>query len=37
MDWTHIAVIVIALAIGVFIGAKNPALLSKVTAGQVAA
>ena len=37
MDWTHIAVIVIALAIGVFIGAKNPAILSKVTGGQIAA
>lgn len=37
MDWTHLAVIVIALAVGVFIGAKNPGLLAKATAGAVAA
>lgn len=37
MDWTHIAVIIIALAIGVFIGAKNPSILTKATGGAVAA
>ncbi len=37
MDWTHLAVLAIALAIGVFIGAKNPGLLAKATGGAVAA
>lgn len=37
MDWTHVLVIVIAVAVGVFIGAKNPALLSKATGGAIAA
>lgn len=37
MNWSHVAVIVIALAVGVFLGAKNPGLLSKLTAGKVAA
>ena len=37
MDWTHIAVLLIALAVGVFIGTKNPGLLAKATGGAVAA
>jgi uncharacterized protein YneF (UPF0154 family) len=37
MDWTHLIVIVLALAVGVFIGSKNPGLLAKATGGAVAA
>lgn len=37
MDWTHLLVLVVAVAIGVFIGAKNPGLLAKATGGAVAA
>ena len=37
MNWSHVGVIIIALAVGLFIGAKNPGLLSKLTAGKVAA
>lgn len=37
MDWTHILVLVVAVAVGMWIGAKNPGLLSKATGGVVAA
>lgn len=34
---THIVIAVVFIAIGLYIGAKNPGLLSKVTAGTVSA
>lgn len=37
MNWSHLFVIVLALAVGIYVGAKNPSLLSKLTAGKVAA
>lgn len=37
MNWSHLLVLVLALAVGVYVGSKNPGLLAKVTGGAVAA
>jgi len=37
MNWSHAIVLVVALAVGVWIGSKNPGLLAKVTGGAVTA
>lgn len=37
MDWTHLVVALLVLAVGVYIGAKNPGLVSKATGGALAA
>lgn len=36
-DFSHIVVALLFIAVGVYIGAKNPGLLGKVTGGAVAA
>lgn len=35
MDWRHVIMAIIVLAIGIYIGAKKPGLVSTVTGGAI--
>lgn len=37
LNWTHALIAVVLLFVGLYLGAKNPGLLSKVTVGTVSA
>jgi len=37
MDWRHVLGMVVLVLIGIYVGAKNPGLVSKLSAGTLSA